>query len=281
MQKLKNKVAIALASIASFMLAFAAPAAAATITVGDLNADGWSKFQRDSGTIELSEDFGAPEGFGNSSVRIDTPLSNDKAYVGRPAEEGGLLSDLTNISYYTYRDSSSTAVAGQAPALNVSVDVNGQAEGGFTTLVFEPIYQTGGAGAVQSDVWQLWDAGDTTKWWSTNPISGAPNRDTFVTLESIKAANPDAVILGYAINQGGGNAGLIGASDGLTINDTTYDFELANYVEGKDDCKNGGWEAGLADGTKFKNQGDCVSHFASNGKAKGNPVVNFFRSLFR
>lgn len=37
-------------------------------------------------------------------------------------------------------------------------------------------------------------------------------------------------------------------------------------LSGKDDCKNGGW----ATSTKphFKNQGDCVSHFAS-AKNKG------------
>jgi hypothetical protein len=32
-------------------------------------------------------------------------------------------------------------------------------------------------------------------------------------------------------------------------------------LAGKDDCKNGGWASSTA--PAFKNQGDCVSHFAS------------------
>lgn len=39
-----------------------------------------------------------------------------------------------------------------------------------------------------------------------------------------------------------------------------------------DQCKKGGWvNLTTATGTSFKNQGDCVSYVASNGKAKGNP----------
>jgi hypothetical protein len=38
----------------------------------------------------------------------------------------------------------------------------------------------------------------------------------------------------------------------------------------KDDCKNGGWESMLdTSGNSFKNQGDCVSFFATKGKNLG------------
>ncbi len=40
-------------------------------------------------------------------------------------------------------------------------------------------------------------------------------------------------------------------------------------VADKDQCKKGGWQSFTA--PIFKNQGDCVSYFASKGKAKGNP----------
>lgn len=46
----------------------------------------------------------------------------------------------------------------------------------------------------------------------------------------------------------------------------------------KDQCKKGGWMS-FTDPT-FKNQGDCVSFVASNGKAGGNPVTEFLRNLF-
>ncbi len=47
----------------------------------------------------------------------------------------------------------------------------------------------------------------------------------------------------------------------------------------KDQCKNGGWMA--FNSPTYKNQGDCVSAVASQGRAKGNPILNFFQGLFR
>jgi hypothetical protein len=45
--------------------------------------------------------------------------------------------------------------------------------------------------------------------------------------------------------------------DSITINGVVYDFG----PQSAEDCKDGGWEAG-----GFKNQGDCVSFFATGGK---------------
>jgi hypothetical protein len=44
-----------------------------------------------------------------------------------------------------------------------------------------------------------------------------------------------------------------------------------NVPTNKDQCKNGGWQSlNDANGTKFKNQGDCVSYVATGG---GNPAA--------
>lgn len=51
-------------------------------------------------------------------------------------------------------------------------------------------------------------------------------------------------------------------ADNTRINDTLYTYEP---ISAKDSCKNGGWQNLLMSGT-FKNQGDCVSFFATNGK---------------
>ncbi len=48
--------------------------------------------------------------------------------------------------------------------------------------------------------------------------------------------------------------------DNVMINNTTYTFENA------DSCKNGGWRQFTSSPGPFKNQGDCVSYFASGGK---------------
>src|SRR3712207_6864205 len=52
---------------------------------------------------------------------------------------GTALADVDDIAYNTYRTAGS---AQQVAALNLQVDYNGAAAGGFTTLVFEPVYNT-------------------------------------------------------------------------------------------------------------------------------------------
>jgi hypothetical protein len=49
--------------------------------------------------------------------------------------------------------------------------------------------------------------------------------------------------------------------DNVVINSQTTTFEPVS----KDDCKNGGWKNFTSDPGPFKNQGQCVSHFASDG----------------
>lgn len=64
--------------------------------------------------------------------------------------------------------------------------------------------------------------------------------------------------------------------DNVVINDTTFDFEeddVEEPVYTKDDCKQGGWqdftgEDGLPG--PFRNQGDCVSFFATGGRNPAN-----------
>jgi hypothetical protein len=206
---------------------------------------------------------------GTGSILFSTPTGTDKVTLFNYLYVEEQLDELDALSYWTYRTAGS---AQQVTALNIQVDVNGAAAGGFTTLVFEPVYNTT-QGAVASDVWQEWDAynGGNAIWWSSNPIPGAPNRDTFVSWNTILAENPDAVILGgLGFNQGSGNPALIAAADELTVGfggeTTTYDFELFKQAAAGEDCKNGGWESvKRADGSSFKNQGDCVS-YVNNGK---------------
>jgi choice-of-anchor C domain-containing protein len=52
--------------------------------------------------------------------------------------------------------------------------------------------------------------------------------------------------------------------------------DIAESVPVKDDCKDGGWQSMIDNtGNSFKNQGDCVSYFATKGKNLGAvpPVV--------
>jgi hypothetical protein len=92
----------------------------------------------------------------------------------------------------------------------------------------------------------------------------------YITWADIVTYNPGATILGgFGINQGSGSTGLIAATDALSISangDTwTYNFEPFRSPSSKDDCKNGGWqEMKTADGSSFKNQGQCEKYVREN-----------------
>jgi hypothetical protein len=60
--------------------------------------------------------------------------------------------------------------------------------------------------------------------------------------------------------------GAISVASAASPKNTSSNVVLTGYA--KEDCKNGGWKTFLnADGSQmFKNQGDCVSYFATGGK---------------
>jgi hypothetical protein len=189
---------------------------------------------------------------GTGSLQLSTALGSEKVTLFNFDHVGTALADVEDIAYSTYRQEGQ---AQQVAALNLQIDYNGAAAGGFSTLVFEPVYNTD-QGPVVDDTWQSWDADGSGRWWSTRAINGTCAFDCFTEWDDIVAANPDATIVGgVGVNQGSGNPGLISNVDAFTFNDITYDFEATNS---KDDCKNGGW-AGFANPT-FKNQGACVSY---------------------
>jgi len=284
-KKIKTKTALAISGAtmasAGLVLAVAMPLAAkaapSTLVVTPTNTQGWSTSaldgadNRGAGDVSFTSQFGAPSGFGVGSLKLSTTTGADKAQIVHGAPAGTLLSDVQNIGYSTYRSSTPSPDPNQVAAINVAVDVNGSSAGGFTTLVFEPVYQSGGVAAIHSDEWQTWDASGDAIWWSTRDINGTCAFTCYTSLADIKAKNPDAVVLGYAINQGSGNVNLISGVDAFVFNDTTYNFEPFTVAGSKDECKQGGWmDVRDASGHSFKNQGDCVSFVATQGKNTAN-----------
>ncbi|HEX6576079.1 MAG TPA: hypothetical protein VF042_14015, partial [Gemmatimonadaceae bacterium] len=166
---------------------------------------------------------------GNGSFEVSTPASGDKGSLFNFDHVGTKLADVDAISYDTYR---SAGNAQQVTALNIQVDFNGpDVSGGFTTLVFEPVYNTA-QGAVANDTWQHWDAYDAGNavWWSSKSIPGVCEFNCFVSWNTIVGNNPDATILGgFGINQGSGNETLVASVDALKLgysgNSVTYNFE--------------------------------------------------------
>ena len=202
---------------------------------------------------------------GAGSFEMSTPLGTDKGTLFNYDHVGTRLADINAIRYATFRDPASTAPAVQLPSINIEVDFNGPAiAGGYTSLVFEPVYNAD-EGAIQSGVWQTWN-GIPGIWWSTRPINGCAVVPCYQSWSDIVAANPNATILGgFGVNQGSGSGGLIAATDALTLGVDgarwIYNFEPFRTPVTKDDCKNDGWQhVTAADGSLFKNQGQCIKY---------------------
>lgn len=234
------------------------------------------KFTRGGGNASLVVGpENPPLGVGSLNLNTPgTPPASDKVYLFNYDHRGTLLSSVDAISYSTYRYENSTANPLQTTAINIEIDRNGGTlePGDYAVLVFEPVYNINQGPVVEGE-WQDWDAyaGGQAIWWSSRAIPGVCAFDCFVTWDAIVAANPNATIVGgFGVNQGGGNDGLFAATDALKLgygdDCVIYNFEPYRVATTRDACKNGGWQsAKRADGTSFRNQGDCVS-YVNNGK---------------
>jgi hypothetical protein len=274
---------VAVAFVAANTIGFAQNPACNTVVVTEDNVtrqaentpptDNWVLYTR-AGTPATAGQFVTGPGqppLGVGSFQTITATGSEKVFLFNYDHIGTRLADITTLSYSTYR----TAGAGnQLPALNLEIDFNGpEVAGGFSTLVFEPVYNLDQQ-AVANNTWQSWDAFGNGIWWSTRPINGQCAGATSAcdkTWAEIVQNNPDATILGgYGINQGSGNGGLNANTDALAIGTdascVVYNFDPYRVATNRDDCKNGGYKIVRdADGNEFKNQGQCVS-FVSSGK---------------
>ena len=204
---------------------------------------------------------------GAGSLQLQTTTPNDQIQLLGSRFTGRPLSDLTGLTYWTYRSHASTSPSYIAPAINIAIYTNASGPGtGFATLVFEPLYAYGNS-AIHDDVWQRWDTfapSQTTVaggWWTTRQVGSCAAFTCYATLDQLKAQAPHATILGLGVDVGKGPASFIGNVDDLSVTmgdqTTTFDFELAG---GKAACKRGAWA--YVASPSFRNQGGCVSYFA-------------------
>lgn len=275
---------ICAASVISMVLVPLAASAQSIEVVNDFNlGNDWFATLPNADTRPPAEgEFvvgpGAPP-LGTGSFEMRMSSGAEKVQLVNYDYIGTLLADIDEMTYWTYRDGSSTNPAGQVPAINLVIDFNGPDAGGFATLVWEPNVPGGpGVGAVAVDTWQMWDAYDfgTAIWWSTRAFPGVPQAfNSFVTWDTIVTNNPLAEILGFiGLNAGSGwNGVFTGNVDAFTFGvqgtAITYDFEpLVGPPVDMEECKQGGWQT--FNNPFFRNQGDCVSFVATGGRPRGN-----------
>ena len=277
--KSRNKWTLSFMVMATLGLAVVLPftpvfSAGPTIIVTPTNQQGWSTADtRPGGAVNFVVDNSAPGGVGALQLTTNATTAAKAQYLHATNTP---LANVTELSYYTRQISS--PFPGADPSYQVPVCLGGVTPTciGFTTLVFEPYENIGlgrPGGVVIPNVWQQWDV-DAGQFWSSRTYSdggtctvvagagGAP----FYSLAALKANCPNAIVVGFGVNIGTFNPSYDVYTDLFNFNGTTYDFEPYLVATNKNQCKDGGYlNVKRADGSSFKNQGDCVS-YTSNGK---------------
>lgn len=269
MKRTKMMAGLVAGLVTVSMASAALAATTTTVTEADLGTTVATNVAGDDSGIAISTDVGGPAGFESGSLQLFTETNNQaRAEVFGPVAPVGLpLAGLSELSYNTYQPPGNPGLAAVALKLGVTSDE------GFTTLVFEPYWQNGlgDAAPIVAGEWQEWANAENGAWWSSSTrgglqagFGGAP----FYTLAEADAALTNATISYWQLGIGSFNPGWNVYADGVTIAGTSFDFEPAPVT--KDNCKQGGWQTATGpEGEAFRNQGDCVSFFASNGKSRG------------
>lgn len=272
-----SALAFGLAGMLGLLTVLPALAANTTVTVTPADMQGWFFCNDQTNCVGpatgsmVSGPGSPPLGVGSARLPVSGPTDGQALILG--AYQGTKLASITKLEYSTYRVSGDPALA-IALQFNIDSDVTDANNAYQGRLVFEP-YQSGAT--VVTGQWQTWDP-TAGKWWGTGsagrPISQACPQSSPCTWQQILTQFPNAGIhstFGAVVfKAGSGWNAFNGNVDAFTIgvngNNTTYDFEPYAVAKDKDDCKKDGWkDLRRADGSSFKNQGDCVS-YTNNGK---------------
>lgn len=202
------------------------------INVGNL--DGWGFLEEISnGTGEFEPGPDNPP-LGNGSVELIVD-ENGRMLFGKIDWAGVKLSDISKLSYSTYRTSGS---ADLAPSLQLTIDYDGtDANTDWQgRLVYEAYYTK----TVETGKWQEWDTQDNAgdgNWWSSDERAGDGlcRQNNPCTWEEVLSNFPNATIrdadnTGIILKAGGPwSSGFEGNVDNFKIgignHITTYDFE--------------------------------------------------------
>ena len=231
------------------------------VTPADMGTSWYPADTRPPGTGTFEEGPATPP-LGTGSFELRTITNPEKVQLFTDAYDGVALADIDGIGYSTYRDPASTGFEAGVAALNIRVDLTGDGNPD-AYMVYEP-YQDQGNAAVQTGVWQDWDAyqGGAAQWWF-NTGAGGCGQATPCTWSDIVGLFPTATIEEGAncgpgnvvtpcpgslgANQGSFNSGIISNVDALYVSvdgdKTTYDFELTppdsdgdGVIDGEDNC---------------------------------------------
>ena len=220
---------------AAAVTAVAVPAVAAgsyTVTALD-GGSGWVHGRFGGGAVSV--DAKQDPGFQDGSLRLEAVSQDDWAYAYKPSSLP--LSQVTQLSYRTYRDSSSSAPEQLTASFQLQLDCDGRSDVGGaegTPVGFFPFLNPQ-QGAVQPDRWQQWDAAAGV-WYSpahlgpNGAVSSAASPGSvggegdYRSLTDLRQACPSGLVVGFGVAHGANSAGLVSYADDVVFNGQAVNF---------------------------------------------------------
>lgn len=275
--KHRKTIVSGIAAALALSLTSVAAADSSTVVVTPDDQQGWEEENiRGDGVSAITSQVGDQAG-GDGSLEQSFSDGSGKTDF-RLLDDFGSVEDLVALGFDWYRDGSSTAPAHLTPAVGVFVADDA---GNSWLLKWEGVYNgypSDGAGA-PTDEWVTENLISANFWRIPQFVDGDfvgfndgcnAAGDPFGCFQFDRSLDDAWLegfnVVGIEIGVGSGwNGTWLSYADLVTINDTTFDFEVAveDELTSKDDCKDGGWESS----GQFNNQGQCVASFQANERA--------------
>jgi hypothetical protein len=248
-----------------------------TVVVSPESYNGWFFYNDETDTIYNSLGSfvvgpGAPvSGVGSAQISVTGTQRRNLAtyqFSGTP------LADITTLKFTTYNPSAGNGGSATRSAyLNFNADFNGT-DTWQRRLVFLPRDN----GTVVQNSWQEWDAinGGTALWrysgatWPAGVGGGGEPGTSTKTWAQVLSQYPGVRVrvtdswLGMRVGEpyaDGYTENIDSFKFGTAAGTTTFDFEPYLIATNKNQCKNNGWRTyRRANGTTFRNQGDCIQY---------------------
>jgi hypothetical protein len=206
--------------------------------------------------------FGNATALGGGSYRLVSDMSNATPYAGVDFNTPASFEfEDINVLRATQQAEADDTCYGGSPRFVLNVDTNGDGEADPNKNVF--VYTQnlsnpeGGCYADTGDLAEVGGSGDVVGTYDLSQIGGS-GYTTYSDALAFFAANPTYRIVGVQFVV---DAGWAFADGEQTITATPIvDITLAQPTNAAA-CRNGGWQNfQRANGTTFKNQGDCIQY---------------------
>jgi hypothetical protein len=200
----------------------------------------------------------------NRGVKLVSDAEPGYAGINYPVESGTTFADIQELSTSYMFETDDSCAAG-APRFQIRVQTESGARNIFAYFGTAPNYNECPSG-VWTDTTDLLEA---DKLVDTSQLAGGTFYDPYSAALAKYGSLP---VISIQLVTDSGWAAADGEQT-VKIDNTVVDTTLFTYEptgrEGVVMCKNSGWQTMMDDeGNMFKNHGDCVSFFSTNGKNK-------------